>query len=322
VTNPRIALAYELYWNAFDRLRKVGQIHTLEENEEFCTVLQQLLDEHRVVVPQLVTGIRECRDYITPEEADRFIMESLRSRVSRRVLAEQHIALTHQLAKMEPDGKLTGSRIGIVETRCSARMMLERCIQSAMQATLRDVFEDKPASSLVDYLPQVHIDGKPDCEFMGITKHVEYALHEVIYNAARVTMHKRLQLGMPEDTSSDALTITVAEGDLDLVFRVSDRAGGIPKGIDDPTHILGIPTASSTDVESSALVELEGCVEQMKGQRLGVGLLMARVYTEYWGGGVRWRSLCGWGTDVYVRMCKRGTRIEQIASNCSGNGEM
>jgi hypothetical protein len=232
VTNPRIALSYDLYWEAFEVLRKVKEIKTLEDNDEFCKILNRLLKDHVVVLPQLVAGVRECKDYI--EDAERFLMEALRSRVSRRVLAEQHVALTEQLK-----GKIPSTRIGLVDTRCRARDLLHNIMKS---------------NSVV-------VKGQLDCEFVSIPKHAELAIGQAIANATQRT---------------DQAEVTVAEGASDVVFRVSDKAGGVAE------------------------------------EELGQKLLLARVYTEYWGGAVRWMSLPGWGTDVYLQICKRGTRFENI----------
>ena len=96
-TNPHIQSVYDIYWQAFERLRKVPHIETLQDNEAFCGMLIKSLQSHMVAIPRLALGISECGQHIEPDRIDRFMHATLRSRVSRRVLAEQHLALSQQL---------------------------------------------------------------------------------------------------------------------------------------------------------------------------------------------------------------------------------
>ena len=82
-----------------------------------------------------------------PRDADRFMNEMLRSRIGRRVLAEQHIALSHAYdANINYAGSHTNHAagnnhnphdesawIGIVNTKCRAHDIIERCGELASQ---------------------------------------------------------------------------------------------------------------------------------------------------------------------------------------------
>src|SRR5436305_13141239 len=59
VTNPHISHVYELYYKAFETLRRVKEIKTLEDNEQFCAILSQTLQEHLSVIPKLSVGVLE-----------------------------------------------------------------------------------------------------------------------------------------------------------------------------------------------------------------------------------------------------------------------
>lgn len=59
-TNPDIECVYDLYWQALQRIRKFPEIETRKQNEVFCDMLQESLDAHLVVIPQLAQGINEC----------------------------------------------------------------------------------------------------------------------------------------------------------------------------------------------------------------------------------------------------------------------
>src|ERR1700722_14047821 len=79
VTNPHISQVYELYYKAFESLRRVREIKTLEDNEEFCKKISQTLQEHLAVIPKLAMGVLECRDLMKPEDMDKFMNTVLRS---------------------------------------------------------------------------------------------------------------------------------------------------------------------------------------------------------------------------------------------------
>jgi pyruvate dehydrogenase kinase 2/3/4 len=79
VTNPHISEVYELYYKAFESLRRVREIKTLEDNEKFCERMQGNLTEHLTVIPKLAMGVLECRDLMKADEMDKFMNTILRS---------------------------------------------------------------------------------------------------------------------------------------------------------------------------------------------------------------------------------------------------
>lgn len=79
VTNPHISAVYELYYKAFESLRRVREIKTLEDNDKFCNKIGDTLQEHLTVIPKLAMGVLECRDLMKPEDMDKFMNTILRS---------------------------------------------------------------------------------------------------------------------------------------------------------------------------------------------------------------------------------------------------
>lgn len=79
VTNPHLSVVYELYYRAFETLRRVPLIKSLEENEVFCRTISGTLKEHLAVIPNLVTGVLECQDLVQPETMEDFINRMLRA---------------------------------------------------------------------------------------------------------------------------------------------------------------------------------------------------------------------------------------------------
>lgn len=79
VTNPHISQVYELYYQAFETLRRVPEIRSLEDNERFCKKISQTLQEHLTVIPKLAMGVLECRYLMKAEDMDKFMNTLLRS---------------------------------------------------------------------------------------------------------------------------------------------------------------------------------------------------------------------------------------------------
>ena len=79
VTNPHISHVYELYYKAFETLRRVKEIKTVEDNAKYCNVISGTLIEHLTVIPRLAMGVLECQQLMRPEDMDRFMNTLLRS---------------------------------------------------------------------------------------------------------------------------------------------------------------------------------------------------------------------------------------------------
>ena len=79
VTNPHISNVYELYYKAFETLRRVQEIKTVEDNDRYCAIISGTLKEHLTVIPSLAMGVLECQELMEPEAMDKFMNTLLRS---------------------------------------------------------------------------------------------------------------------------------------------------------------------------------------------------------------------------------------------------
>ncbi|KAJ3162978.1 hypothetical protein HDU88_006471 [Geranomyces variabilis] len=175
-TNPHIEHVYKLYWEAFETFKAIPPVVTLEQNRDFCDILEDMLSAHLVAIPRLAMGIAESALHLDPREADRFMNEMLRSRIGRRVLAEQHITLSGVFDGKECQDE---SFIGIVNTRCRARDVVDKCT-----ALVGKVFEE--AFGVLP--PEVHVDGHLDAEFTYIPDQIEYIIFELLKNSMWATV--------------------------------------------------------------------------------------------------------------------------------------
>lgn len=79
LNNPHLSHVYELYYKAFETLRRVQEVKSIEDNDFYCKIISQTLQEHLTVIPRLAMGVLECRDLISSEEMDSFMNTLLRS---------------------------------------------------------------------------------------------------------------------------------------------------------------------------------------------------------------------------------------------------
>ena len=86
VTNPHMSHVYELYYKAFETLRRVREIRSVEDNDRYCNIVSRTLQEHLTVIPRLAMGVIECQSLMKPEETDKFMNTLLRSVRKKQIL--------------------------------------------------------------------------------------------------------------------------------------------------------------------------------------------------------------------------------------------
>ena len=314
-TNPHIERIYRLYWEAFEQFRAVKQIESIEDNREFCRLVQSMLNAHLVAIPELALGVMEARSHMDPQEADRFMNETLQSRIGRRVLAEQHIALSSVFdgTRVHPDGW-----IGIVNTNCKALAIVEKCAHLA-STLFRETYGVEA--------PRVTIDDSLKAGFTYIPDHIEYIVFELLKNSMRFTHQTRtshtgsnpIKSGTRHrnclSTALPPIKVTIGKSESHIVFRVSDEGGGI--STDRLPHIWSYCHESKRELQSpltpmklAAKLNDDVPIDM----HYGLGLPLSRVYANYWGGNLSLYTMEGLGTDVYVNIAI-GNQSENLSFN-------
>lgn len=366
VTNPHMSHVYELYYKAFETLRRVREIKTVEDNDAYCKVISNTLREHLTVIPRLAMGVLECQDLMKPEDMDKFMNTLLRSvrphptpfgpsltppffsqRISRRVIAEQHLALTETFnspwyfpesnAKIDIDS--TSDFVGEVFLRCNAKEVVERCGRTT-QALAREAYgPDSP-------IPDIKLDGHLDATFPYILSHLEYIVGELLRNSIQAVVERQAYL---PDGKPPPIEVLICEAPQHVIIRISDQGGGVPREIlphlwsfsKGPRsqarlkNLLQVPKMAATmqelkvvdssdptskndkDSRDSHHSSLSSLTSRPPNLRLGMGLPMSRVYAEYWAGSLELHSLEGYGVDVFLQISKLGNKNEQLSTRAS-----
>ncbi|KAL9939689.1 hypothetical protein V8E36_001506, partial [Tilletia maclaganii] len=228
MSNPNLESVYRKYFTAFESLRKLPPIRSIDDNEKFVSQLRYHLNDHLTVIPSLALGMVESSHLLAPAQLDGFMERMLRSRISRRVLAEQHIALSDSLDdpfhfpdSSQEGQSSSGSHIGIIYTHLSPASVVRKSAR-----LLRDVLKKEFPDA--ERMPPVAMDGNLDCQFSYIPEHLEYVIFELLKNAMRATLRRPVS-----EWDDPPILATIVEGppEEDLVIRISDSGGGIPDAL-------------------------------------------------------------------------------------------
>ncbi|RDW93088.1 protein kinase PKP2 [Aspergillus mulundensis] len=338
VANPHFSLVYELYYKAFERFRTVPEIRSLDDNDRFCDILRKTLKEHLVVIPRLAMGVLECRGLLPADAMDRFMNTLLRARISRRVIAEQHLALTETFNSpwhfpgSQDRTDLNADFVGEVFLKCNAKEVVERC-GKLVQDMIRQ-------SSGSDKIPEISVQGHLDATFPYMLSHLEYIIGELLRNSIQAVSERYQTL----QQTPPPIEVLICEAPQHVIMRFSDQGGGIAreilpylwsftKGPHSKVRLenLGqVPAMAATLQELSVSSEikhadketfressLDTLTSRLPDLRLGIGLPMSRVYAEYWAGSLELHSLEGYGVDAFLQISKLGNKNEQVTTRAA-----
>ncbi|KAI9244674.1 hypothetical protein BDA99DRAFT_543912 [Phascolomyces articulosus] len=273
------------------------------------------------------------------QDLDRFMNRMLRSRISRRMLAEQHLALTEAHDQdWDMMGEGENGYVGIIFVRCSASELVSQATRlvrhhaetiyaKALEGEEGTKTKIRPPAIQVQVHQDVHTQGlqqkeKPDeIVFAYVPEHLEYILFELLSNAVRFTMETHSNKKGDSSSSSPypPVKLTVSANDTDVYFRVSDQGGGIAPDV--YKHLWSYQARAPTgqfhhfhQVQKmpSSINERASQAENLGQVHLGMGLTMSRILAEYWGGELQVMTMQGYGTDAYVRIPRLGTKAENL----------
>ncbi|CAK4019021.1 [Pyruvate dehydrogenase (acetyl-transferring)] kinase 2, mitochondrial [Lecanosticta acicola] len=344
VTNKHISHVYELYYQAFERFRKVPEVRSLADNDRFCHVLKETLKEHLSVIPRLAMGILEIQDSVSSEACDRFMTTLLRSRISRRVIAEQHLALNetfhspwHFPNAKKPIGGTEDDFVGEIFLKCNAKEIIENCAHTATQLVKQTYGSDVA-------VPEIQLQGHLETTFPYIPSHIEYIIGELLRNSLQATVEQR---GLAEPPP---IQVLVCEAVQHVIFRVSDQGGGVdrqvlpylwsfakgPRGKNRHQNLQQVPRLAATmkelqlpsigpDQSNASIGERYGgslgpLAARPPELKLGMGLPMSKIYAEYWAGSLEVHSLEGYGCDAFLQVSRLGNKNETLSTRAAMDG--
>ncbi|SCU99621.1 LANO_0F02762g1_1 [Lachancea nothofagi CBS 11611] len=218
VNNFHFSQVYESYYNIFERFRRYPTIKTMDDNAKFVEFLRGILsDFNSLNLPHLIMGALECKilDLYPPEKMDQIISSLLRARISRRLIVEEHLSITSNYLSGKKENTLV---LGDIFQECSAIEFVLGA-KAMCENFIRDMYFEGIK------LPEFHVDGNLDLKFYFLPLHLKYLLGEILRNSYEATMKEYIRLGLEKP---EPITVTIISNEQSFMFRVSDRAGGIP----------------------------------------------------------------------------------------------
>ncbi|KAF7800277.1 hypothetical protein EIP86_011525 [Pleurotus ostreatoroseus] len=244
--NPFIARILAAHRNSFKLIANYPQVKTLEDNKIFTSQLEALVRAHTNDIPIMAKGFQECSKYLSPEETTTFLDAAIRNRISVRLLAEQHIAISRDLESQSP----SGDHIGVVHLRCSPASMIRMCAS----------FVAELCEATLGTAPEITIDGDVDATFAYVPVHLEYILTEILKNAFRASVERhrssssrsstpppvRITIAPPPPLSPSSPNPSSSTSSPNirpavLALRIRDEGGGVS-----PAHVPHIFSYSFT----------------------------------------------------------------------------
>jgi pyruvate dehydrogenase kinase 2/3/4 len=321
VTNQHLSHVYDLYYDAFERLRNITPVKSIEDNDAFCNAIRATLNDHLTVIPRLVSGVIEVQRFINRDFIDQVVNSMLRSRISRRVIAEQHLALTasfHNPQSRHHDSD-SSDQVGNIFLKCNAKEVIEKCA-----SVTKELMQVTYGPDII--LPEVRISGHLDATFPYILSHLEYIIGELLRNSIQATIENR-----GNKDKSSPVEILIFETTEHVIMRFSDSGGGIPPNMLPEIwsftktqrrdtllkNLNKVPRLAATMQELRGSSSLGSLAIRQPNLRLGIGLPMSKVYAEYWAGSLQLHNLEGYGVDAFLQISKLGNKNERITTRAS-----
>jgi len=125
------------------------------------------------VIPNLSLGLSISSPYLPPDTLDSFMRRMLVSRISRRVLAQHHLALSDTfMGKKSTRYTDSEPRVGIIYTGLDVRKSIEKGARLLKQRPL-DVEDECKGIEYGLASPEVQIEGDLETKFSYIREHLE-----------------------------------------------------------------------------------------------------------------------------------------------------
>jgi len=287
VENPHIQSVHAIYHRAFAKLVDFPKVVNVNHDEQFVLLLKELVQEGVQVVPLLARGIYEASLRVSTQRlnCNKFLADMIMSRISRRVIAEQFIALHHH----QP------GYVGVICKELSPLKVLEHVAPEAQNICQRTY----------GIAPKYVVEGETSITCSYIPTHLEYIIFELLKNAMRAVCERHLmnKNGLPP------IKFLLARGPSDMTIRISDEGGGVPREFVNRIFDFGFSTCKQDsnrlddEFDTAGLGMVDRAVlETSPMAGLGFGLPVSRLYAQYFGGDVKLYSVEGHGCDTYVRL--------------------
>mmetsp|Transcript_15404 Transcript_15404/g.13940 ORF Transcript_15404/g.13940 Transcript_15404/m.13940 type:complete len:410 (-) Transcript_15404:40-1269(-) len=281
------------YKTSFSQLRSCQAPTNKELERKFALTIESIYERHSATLITMAKGAHELKtllghDTITfanQSEIQKRLDNFYLSRIGIRTLIGQYLAL-----RSSNDGS---NMIGLISPKASPYNIALQTIEDAAYMCKRQHGE----------APEVTIHGRTDLHFPYFPSHISYILLELLKNSMRATVESHGVDKMPN------IKIVIADGEEDIVIKVSDEGGGIRRSNMNRIWSYLFTTADPSILENMLIDSNPrdfDTASPLAG--LGYGLPIARNYARYFGGDLTVMSMEGYGTDSFIYLPRLGDK--------------
>lgn len=298
---PSVCMVRDWYATSFHEINNAPPPNSVEAEMAFAKLLDNIYERHAPVLTTMARGAYELRQRLSKGDKEhftevsdvhRFLDKFYLSRIGIRMLIAQYLEL-----RRPPCDRYVGQ----IYLDTSPHDVALAAIEDAAFMCERQLGES----------PKVTIHGRLDLTFPYVPSHLHYILLELFKNSMRATVEKHT-----DAPSLPPIKVIIADGENneDVVIKVSDQGGGIPRSnVDrifsylfttaDPEVQKGFVEIGSLSTDFDRAAPLSG---------LGYGLPISRLYARYFGGDLSLMSMESYGVDAYLHLNKLENEDEPL----------
>jgi len=293
IHTPSVKAVHSWYLKSFEEIFEFKETKNSDDDlKKFNRALNSVVERHRDVVQNMAMGILQVEetygiDNKTGQNIQYFLDRFLMSRISIRMLINQHLLMFCEKNKL--DEKST--QIGSIDPNCEVVSVLQDAYDNAK--FLCDQYY--LASPDNDLISKNIIQPDQDIKLVYVPGHLYHIAFELYKNAMRAVIESHGSAAR----SYPKIQTLVIKGEEDLSIRITDLGGGIPQS--KLSHVFKYmyssaprPAITSDIYDTQSNAPLAG---------YGYGLPLSRLYARYFNGDLQLSSIDGHSTDacIYLR---------------------
>ncbi|KAI7959901.1 hypothetical protein MJO29_004969 [Puccinia striiformis f. sp. tritici] len=160
-SNPHIKQVMSIYRRSLEQINALPPIKTVDDNSALVKALVTMVDNATDVIGMFATGFKESKRYLSEEQISSFLNRAIQSRISIRLIAEQHLSLSktdHQSSNSGPS-----TRVGIVDKK----VKLEKTLEGVLE------FSQELCEGTYGIAPEWKLLGEVDAEVCFVEMHLQ-----------------------------------------------------------------------------------------------------------------------------------------------------
>lgn len=295
--NPAVDKVRRWYNKSFDELTTYSDKYNGKaasdmqdaDWEELGRVLMGIDKRHQPVATTLAEGFHRHLSHHPDLEHDDKLQDFLDifhlSRIGMRTTSSQHMTLLQNLSTNTPEKP---GCAGIIDKQMSIADVLHKAAADANQVCT-DYYGLYEA-------PSINIQVPEDLKTTYIPGYLWHISFEIFKNSLRAIVETF------EQDQYKPITVSLVSDDSELVLKLSDLGGGIPKEGEDQVWKYMYTTAKSPYSPDEAESYIQSASERAIMAGFGYGLPISRLYGRFCGGDLKLVNNVGTGVDCFIHL--------------------